>query len=206
MQLLLTECSAITTYGQRGVLKPNCNAREHTVVYLRGCHAYYIPGEYEKGMTKEPLMIDPTDPTEDMSPKSRLCLGKVVSIECNVKVRDIGMVIPEHRSKLLEYYQQEQDNGFEADEYDIEWPRFTPVSLSSAQEGYGASASASPAQGSYHNPNGYDHNQYPASTLNTQTSYPSSSKYPRPDPQAHSFYPQHQSQPYSYPSYQYRPS
>jgi hypothetical protein len=204
MQLLITECSAITTYGQRGVLKPNCNAREHTVVYLRGRHAYYIPGEYEKGMTKEPLMIDPTDPTEDMSPKSRLRLGKVVSIECNVKVRDIGMVIPEHRSKLLEYYQQEQDNGFEADEYDIETPRFTPVSLSSAQEGYGASAS--PAQGSYHNTNGYDHSQYPAPTLNTQTSYPSSSGYPRPDPQAHSFYPQYQGQPYPYPSYQYRPS
>jgi hypothetical protein len=98
-------------------------------------------------MTKDPIMIDPTDPTEDMSPTSRLRLGKVVPIECNVKVRNIGMVAPEHRSKLLEYYHQEQDNGFEPDEYKLDTPRYTPMPPSSTQDAYGKFTS--PAQGPY---------------------------------------------------------
>jgi hypothetical protein len=96
-------------------MEPGCNARAHVVVHLRGLLATSIPGEYEGGMTKDPLTIDPTDPAEKLSPDSRLNFGEVVSIECNVKVRDIGMVIGEHRSKLLEYYQQEQENGHEPD-------------------------------------------------------------------------------------------
>jgi hypothetical protein len=97
-------------------MKPDCNAHEHTIVHLKGRQAYRIAGEYEKGMTKDPIMIDPTDPAEDMLPTSRLRLGKVISIECNAKVRDIGMVVPEHRSRLLRYFQQEMDNGFQPDE------------------------------------------------------------------------------------------
>jgi hypothetical protein len=199
-QPLLTRRSAITTYGQRGVMKPGCNAREHTIVHLRGRQAVRFEGEYERGMTKDPIMIDPTDPTEDMSPTSRLRLGKVVPIECNVKVRDIGMVAPEHRSKLLEYYQQEQGNGFEPDEYEPDTPRYTPTPLSPAQGAYGTSVL--PAQASYNGPNGLQYSQYPASTLNPQISYRNSTVYPRPDSQTHSSYPQYQAPPYPYSQYQ----
>ena len=118
-------------------MKPGCNASEHTIVYLKPGQPYYIPGEYERGMTKDPIAIEATDPNEEMRPKSRLRLGKVVSIECNVKVRDIGMVAAEHRSKLLDYFQTEQDNGFEPDEDDAEaeaeaaTPRPSPAPIAS---------------------------------------------------------------------------
>jgi hypothetical protein len=101
-------------------------------------------------MTKDPIKIKPTDPAEEMKPASRLRLGKVVSIECNVKVRDIGMVVNEDKSRLLEYYQQEQNNGFEADddEDDMETPQ--PAYATIAQGAY-------PVSQQYHQ--GYQ--QYP---------------------------------------------
>ncbi|KAF2823153.1 hypothetical protein CC86DRAFT_300156 [Ophiobolus disseminans] len=110
------EACAITTYGERGVLKPGCNASEHTIAYLRGRQPQYYPGEYEKGMTKTPIAIEPTDPNEKMLPSSRLRLGKTYSIECNVKVRDIGNVALEHKTTLLRYYQESKDLGFEPDD------------------------------------------------------------------------------------------
>lgn len=102
--------SAITTYGERGVLKPGCNASEHTIAYLKGSQPRYYSGEYEKGLTKTPIAIEPTDPSEQMLPSSRIRLGKTYTIECNVKVRDIGKVVPEDRTKLLRYHQDEKDD------------------------------------------------------------------------------------------------
>jgi hypothetical protein len=197
----MTMRSAITTYGQRGVLKGGCNAQEHTIVHLRNRPAYPLPGEYEKGMTKEALMIDPTDPAEEMSPISRLRLGKVVSIECNVKVRDIGMIAREHRSKLLEYYQQEQDTGFEPDEYEVETLRSNPAPPPFTHGGYGTTASA--AQGAYYAPT---YNTYPAGTHGL---YPSHSGHHHGETQAHQNYPAYhyagQQQPqYQNPAYQYQ--
>jgi hypothetical protein len=76
----------------------------------------WIPGEREKGMTKEPIMIEPTDTLETMQPFSRLRCGKIHSIEWNVKVRDIGMVTSRDIAKLLRYYKEEQSDGFIPDE------------------------------------------------------------------------------------------
>jgi hypothetical protein len=70
----------------------------------------------ERGMTKGPIAIEPTDPNEPWSPTSRVRLGKTYSIECNVKVRGIGEVAIEDKPKLLRYYQDERDVGFEPDE------------------------------------------------------------------------------------------
>jgi hypothetical protein len=174
-------------------MKPGCNANEHTIVHFRDREAYPLPGEYERGMTKQPLMIDPTDPAEEMSPRSRLRLGKVVSIECNVKVRDIGMVIQEHRPKLLEYCQQEQDTGFEPDEYEIEKPRSNPAPLPFMHEGYSTTAS---------------HPTYSTYPVGTHGLYPSHSGHHHDETQAHQDYPAHhhagQQQPHSQnPAYQY---
>jgi hypothetical protein len=129
-------------------------------------------------------MIDPTDPKETMPPESRLRLGKVVSVDCIVKVRDIGMVVPEHRLKLLEYYQQEQDNGFEPDEY-AETPRIR-VPSSFTQGRYGAAAAF--GQGASCAPSGSAYNTYPASTREAHGSYPSHSGY-HGESQTHGVYP-----------------
>lgn len=119
---ILRNPSAITTYGGRGVLKPGCNASEHTIVHIKGQPTQYLDGEWQKGMTKDPIAIEPAERNEPMLPSSRLRLGKTYTIECNVKVRDIGMVAREDRTKLLRYYQDEKDIGFEADESDDDTP------------------------------------------------------------------------------------
>jgi hypothetical protein len=86
------------------------------IVYAKGTPHEFLPDEFG-WMTQEPIAYEPTDPSETMSPTSRVRLGKSYGIECNVKVRDIGMVAREDRSKLLRYFREERDNGFE-DEYD----------------------------------------------------------------------------------------
>jgi hypothetical protein len=111
----LTKGSAITTYGDRGALKRGCKASEHTIVYLKGKQPIWISGELEKGMTKEPIMIEPTDAQETMKATSRLRCGKIYSIEWNIKVRDIGMVASQDKEKLLRYYREEQRQGFDPD-------------------------------------------------------------------------------------------
>jgi hypothetical protein len=102
-------------------MKPGCKASQHTIVHLKGTDPQYLPGEYEKGMMKAPIAIEPTDRSETMLPASRLRLGRTYNIECNVKVRDIGRVAPQDRTKLLRYWQDEKDEGFEPDlEEDLE--------------------------------------------------------------------------------------
>jgi len=112
----LTFASPISTYGDQGVLKPGCNASEHTIVYLNGTQPTYLRGEWEKGMHKEPIQIEPAEPGEQMRPASRVRLGKVHSIEWNVKVREIGIVSQGDMSKLVRYHREESDRGFDADE------------------------------------------------------------------------------------------
>ncbi|KAF1930299.1 uncharacterized protein M421DRAFT_418617 [Didymella exigua CBS 183.55] len=107
---------AISTYGKRGTLKRGCNASEHTAVYLEGSNPYTLQGEWERGMTKDPIMITPTNPQEFMEPTSRLRCGRIYSIEWNVKVKDIGMVATHDRTKLLQYFSEEQENGFDVDD------------------------------------------------------------------------------------------
>jgi hypothetical protein len=158
-------------------------------------------------MTKDPLMIDPTDPTEELPPESRLRLGKVVTVECNVKVRDIGMVIPEHRSKLLDYYRQEQENDFEPDDYDIETCRETPIHPPFTHEVF--SNPASSTHGAYYTPsNGYGYNRHPIVTNNAHGSYPvpGHTGYRHGESQTHQPYPHYQYLPYQYLPYQDPPN
>lgn len=46
-----------------------------------------------------------------MSPASRLRFGKVYPIEWNVKVKDIGMIVPEDLSKLILYWKEEDQRN-----------------------------------------------------------------------------------------------
>jgi hypothetical protein len=112
----LTKSSAISTYGGQGALKRGCKASEHTIVYLRGTQPLWMPGERERGMTKDPIMIEPTDTLETMQPSSRLRCGKIHIIEWNIKVRDIGMMASRDKTKLLHYYRDEQNEGFDPDD------------------------------------------------------------------------------------------
>ncbi|KAI4953231.1 hypothetical protein J4E86_006772 [Alternaria arbusti] len=99
----------IGTYSGRGTLKEGCNPAEHTMVYLSGTDpaSCYIPGEYESGMTKEPIEVVPAEPSVSIRKESRIRFGKVYPIEMNVAVKDIGRVREDQISALLSYWQQE---------------------------------------------------------------------------------------------------
>lgn len=74
-------------------------------------------------MTKAPIAIAPGEPGEFMSATSRLRFGKTYTIECNVKVRDMGMVVQEHKTMLRRYYDDERDTGFENEELEDDDPQ-----------------------------------------------------------------------------------
>ena len=108
---MLTRVSGIGTYSGRGTLKDGCNPAEHTIVYFSGTNpaSCYIPGEYESGMTKEPIEVVPAEQNLSIRRESRIRFGKVYPIEMNVKVKDIGRVRDDQISTLLSYWLQEED-------------------------------------------------------------------------------------------------
>jgi len=104
----------IGTYSGRGALKDGCRPSEHAIVYLPGTdpNSCYIPGEYENGMDKEAIQIEPVASSIYLTSNSRIRFGKTYPIEKNVKVKDIGQVHPGHIGKLLQYWKDEdQDQG-----------------------------------------------------------------------------------------------
>ncbi|KAH8634485.1 hypothetical protein IG631_09885 [Alternaria alternata] len=105
----LTQSSGIGTYSGRGALKDGCNPQEHSIVYFSGTDpAYcYLPREYEKGMTKDPIEVEPVDRFATIRRESRIRFGKTYPIEMNVKVKDIGRVHPYHLTKLVQYWTDE---------------------------------------------------------------------------------------------------
>jgi hypothetical protein len=86
-----------------------------------------LPGERDRGMTEEPVMIEPTEESETMSPFSRLQLRKIHSIEWNTRVRDIGMVASSDRTRLLRYFQELTDH--DPDSGDESGPDPVPFSV-----------------------------------------------------------------------------
>lgn len=100
---------SIVTYRGQGVNKRGVEPHEHAIMYTSGQAPCYIDGEYEKGMTKDPIEMTPSNETIPLARESRIRFGKVYAIEWNVKVRDIGMVASKDTEKLLEYWRQEDD-------------------------------------------------------------------------------------------------
>jgi hypothetical protein len=105
------ESSGLGTYNGRGTLKQGCNPSEHAIAYFSGTDpgSCYMPGEYQSGMTKEPIEIVPVDASIHIRSESRIRFGKTYPIQMNVKVKDIGKVHESHISKLLRYWIEEND-------------------------------------------------------------------------------------------------
>ncbi|KAF2728509.1 hypothetical protein EJ04DRAFT_96485 [Polyplosphaeria fusca] len=98
----------ITTYSKRGTLKANCYPPEHAVAYFYGSQPVYLQGE--TGMTKDPIEIYPSTPGEVMEPTSRIRFGRTYPVEWNVKVKDIGQVMSTHKTRLIQYWKEEEAN------------------------------------------------------------------------------------------------
>ena len=55
----------------------------------------------------------PVDSSQNLDPLSRIHYAKPYPVEHNVKVREVGLVLPRDRRKLLGYYQLE--SGYETE-------------------------------------------------------------------------------------------
>ncbi|KAJ4351131.1 uncharacterized protein N0V89_006470 [Didymosphaeria variabile] len=66
-----------------------------------------FPGEYERGLTKQPIAVIPADASVYMAPASRLHYAKAYPVEMNVKVKNIGDVDSACLDLLLQYYREE---------------------------------------------------------------------------------------------------
>lgn len=88
----------ISTYSGRGTLMKGCNPAEHAVVYVKGTTPQIL--QNEKGMSIDPIAIEPANSSITLDLAARVRLGKLVPIEWNVKVKNLGKVVPEDLSKL----------------------------------------------------------------------------------------------------------
>ncbi|CAN9174364.1 unnamed protein product [Alternaria alternata] len=95
----------ITTFGEQGVMRPGCTPSEYTILYLQGTDPshYYVPGEYESGMIKEPMALIPANLGIHVHHRSRIRLSKLYPIEMNVKVKAIGKIHGDQLEMLLWY-------------------------------------------------------------------------------------------------------
>jgi hypothetical protein len=98
--------SSLNTYGRRGTLKPGVDAKEHAIIYLEGTQPSYLPGE--SGMSKAPIQVHPATASEALDPATRIRFGRAYPIEWNVKVKDVGMVVPQDIDRLLNYWREEE--------------------------------------------------------------------------------------------------
>ncbi|KAF2646177.1 hypothetical protein P280DRAFT_439960 [Massarina eburnea CBS 473.64] len=100
----------ISTYSQRGTLKNGCIPGEHSVVYVEGTLPFRYPGE---NLVKAPIAVRPThNEPLTLHAASRLHFGKVYPIEMNVKVKDLGKVVPQDLTNLLAYYREHNRHGY----------------------------------------------------------------------------------------------
>jgi len=76
-------------------------------MYVRGTTPTTFQGEYELGLTKRAICIDPADSRVVIHTASRLHYAKAYPVEMNVKVKDIGDVAPEDLSYVITYYTAE---------------------------------------------------------------------------------------------------
>jgi hypothetical protein len=101
------EHSPINTYGNRGLAKPGFTkeeVRSHTIIHMAGSP----PAKTAEMslMTKMPIIVNPSDSSQKLSPMSRLNFGKVYTVEHNIKVMDIGKVDTTSMPYLVTYFNE----------------------------------------------------------------------------------------------------
>jgi hypothetical protein len=75
--------------------------QDHGVIHTTPQAPRLMPGEQ---LTKFSIQVDPTA-DEVLEPASRVNYGKAYAVEHNVKVLDIGLVVPNHRYLIERYYE-----------------------------------------------------------------------------------------------------
>ncbi|KAK5094228.1 hypothetical protein LTS08_008720, partial [Lithohypha guttulata] len=100
-------CVSIGTYGGRGLSKLGLSKDDvnaHTIIYDKHIGPVYLTNEPRSN--KRPIAVDMVDGVT-LSSASRIHLGKPYNVEWNLKVRDIGQVVPEDLEALVGYVKEE---------------------------------------------------------------------------------------------------
>jgi hypothetical protein len=90
----------IQTYTGRGAAKPGLIMSDHGIIHTSPDPPNQLPGEQ---LTKYSIRVERSG-AEELSPASRVNYGKAYAVEHNVKVLDIGIVFPDHRYLLSNYF------------------------------------------------------------------------------------------------------
>ncbi|KAH6644148.1 kinase-like domain-containing protein [Boeremia exigua] len=102
----------ITTYKKKGTLGLDCDPSKHTIVFSSGIDSQtcYLDGERERGLVKHPIEVALIERTTKLPRQSRISLVSTVAVNFGDQVKDIGMVIPEHRELLRQYWSEERED------------------------------------------------------------------------------------------------
>lgn len=98
-------CLPIQTYQGQATTKPGVSVHEHAAVVQEGHTATLHPdGET---LTKPPISIKLENPKiHEVDPMSRVNFGKVYTVEYNVKVCNIGRLVPESIYRMDRYFSE----------------------------------------------------------------------------------------------------
>jgi hypothetical protein len=95
----------VFTYSGRATTKPGVAASEHGIAYSWGSQPTLLPGEY--GITKPSLTVVMIEGEKILDKASRIYYGIHHPIQYNVKVKDIGYVVPDQVHLLISNWKAE---------------------------------------------------------------------------------------------------
>ena len=90
------------TYGGQGTNKSGVHAKDHAIICTENPVRFH--GEYEKGLTKEPITVEPVSKRHKLDQASRLNYAKLYTVEYNVKVWFIGKIHSKSEYQLTTDY------------------------------------------------------------------------------------------------------
>ncbi|KAL5371839.1 hypothetical protein DPSP01_013954 [Paraphaeosphaeria sporulosa] len=97
-------CLPINTYGGQGTRKPGVIARDHAAVVAHGDEP---PKHSLEPLTKSPIFLKvENESIGPVDPMSRINFAKVYTVEDNMKVRNIGRIVPESIHRMDEYFKE----------------------------------------------------------------------------------------------------
>ena len=90
---------------------PENQASAHALIYNTGRdpETCYFVGERKRGMTKKPIQVQATHDDLRLPRESRICFSKSYAMECNVKVKDLGLVVQQDLATLVSHVQESDD-------------------------------------------------------------------------------------------------
>lgn len=112
-----TYCSAIPimTYGGQGTGKRGVKKSEHVIIHTGSQAplplASESPARGDSSMRPFPIRVIADNPTDKLDDESRLDLGKVSTIQHNVKVKPFGNVHPSSMDALISQFQNVWSDG-----------------------------------------------------------------------------------------------